>query len=598
MLVVDDDDVDREMIRRVVARSNLEFTLDEAESETIAFDRLRRSSYDCLLLDYHLQQVSGIEALPALREGAANPHLPVVMLTGAGDEQVAVQAMQHGVHDYLNKSKLSPLGLRHAIENAVQKADLQREIAEAHDKLEHLSLYDSLTGLPNRQLFFDRLEQMVLFATRSREPFTVLMMDLDLFKDVNDQLGHEAGDRLLEQVGERLAHVVRRSDTVARLGGDEFAAILTTAHSIEGAIIVAEKLSDVIAEPVPIGDQLVTVGLSTGIAVYPDHGGDGQSLLRHADEAMYRAKRGSLNHAVYSNDIGGEPTSRAVLFATDLSKAVDRDEFELQYQPKVELVTGKLTGVEALVRWRHPELGLLPPMEFIPSAERSSVILPLTLNVLEKALTQIICWRSDGIAVQMAVNLSARLLDLDELPKLIFDRLGRVGVEADNLTLEVTETGIMANPGGAAEILNRLSQAGVRISIDDFGTGYTSLKHLRELPISEIKIDRLFIQELTNGSRDATIVRSIVELGRGFGVRVVSEGIETEAVREELIAIGCDQGQGYLFSRPMDAADFVNWQRHPARMPSSLCGKPFPLSQSRVCASDMPANMAANVRPT
>ena len=390
MLVVDDDDVDRETIRRVVARSDLEFTLDEAESETIAFDRLRGSSYDCLLLDYHLEQVSGIEALPALREGAANPHLPVVMLTGAGDEQIAVQAMQHGVHDYLNKGKLNPLGLRHAIENAVQKAGLQREVAEAHDKLEHLSLYDSLTGLPNRQLFFDRLEQTVVSAARGNESFTVLMMDLDLFKDVNDQLGHEAGDRLLEQVGERLAHVVRQSDTVARLGGDEFAAILSTARSVEGAIIVADKLSEVIAEPVPIGDQLVTVGLSTGIAVYPDHGGDGKSLLRHADEAMYRAKRSSLNHAVYSGDIAGAPTSRAVLLATDLSRAVARDEFELRYQPKVELATGKLLGVEALVRWRHPDLGFLPPMEFIPSAERSSVILPLTLDVLDKALDQVV----------------------------------------------------------------------------------------------------------------------------------------------------------------------------------------------------------------
>jgi diguanylate cyclase (GGDEF)-like protein/PAS domain S-box-containing protein len=429
-----------------------------------------------------------------------------------------------------------------------------RDISErrAHtDELERLALHDGLTGLANRTLFGDLLARSLASARRTNEPRAVLVMDLDGFKTINDSLGHDRGDTLLKQVGERLVETLRESDTVARLGGDEFAILPAEATDLHSAVAVALKIQQACELPFATNGETMHVSPSIGIARFPEHGTTSAELLHRADLAMYSAKRAGDGHAVFM--VGQETnTVDHLSLLQDLGRCVSRDELVLHYQPKIALVTGRITGVEALVRWQHPSLGLLPPGRFMPEVERTHLIAPVTRWVLETALRQQRLWRDQGVDLTMAVNVSARSLRAaSTLPETVAELTQLWGTARGRLTLELTESALIGE--AAQAVLSSLDAMGQVLSIDDFGTGYSSLAYLQRLPVEEIKIDRSFVMNLASVSDDAIIVRSTIELGHKLGLRVIAEGVEDANAARMLAEYGCDEAQGYHYARPAAA---------------------------------------------
>ena len=434
------------------------------------------------------------------------------------------------------------------------------------EEIEHRALYDQLTGLPNRNLFRDRVEQELLPPRRVRTHASVMFLDVDHFKEINDTLGHEAGDALLQVVANRLRAEMRAGETLARLGGDEFA-VLCAGGSAD-ATSLAARLHDALRGTMTVRGFPLEVAMSVGIAAAPEHGEDADTLLRHADVAMYQAKEAHAGTAVYdpSQDVNDEAR---LSLAGELRRAIAAQELELHFQPKAELETGRIVGVEALVRWRHPERGSIPPGEFVPIAERTGLIKLLSRNVLESAVGQCGQWRASGLDLHVAVNLTIPdLLDL-ELPDFVGSLLAETGVRPDQLELEITETTILADPFRVRQVLSRLNEMGLRLAIDDFGTGYSSLAYLRRLPLHTIKVDRSFVADMCGNANDATIVRSTIDLGRNLGLEVVAEGVETEETWDALRTLGCTLAQGYLISRPLPAAELTTLLEDRAGMPSA-----------------------------
>ncbi len=432
--------------------------------------------------------------------------------------------------------------------------------------IEHQALHDALTDLPNRSLLADRLKQTVLRAQRNKEQFALLLMDLDHFKEINDTLGHHYGDLILQQVAKRMREALRESDTVARLGGDEFAVLLNTSDR-DHAVQVAEKLLKSLDRPFILEGQSLHVGGSIGIALFPEHGEDEVTLLRLADVAMYVAKRATRGYALY-DPAKDEHNPRTLALLGDLRNAIDLDELVLFYQPKVDLRTERVHAVEALVRWRHPEHGLMLPDEFIPLAEQTGLIKPLTLWVLKEALRQQVQWRQSGLDLEMSVNMSVRNLQDMQFPERVAKIVEAMGRAPEKLFMEITETAIMADPRRAHEVLADLSNMLVRLSIDDFGTGHSSLAYLRQLPVKELKIDKSFVTAMDKNDNDAVIVRSIVDLAHNVGMTVIAEGVETEDTYERLKELGADAVQGFYVSEPLSADDLTAWLekcRWPAR---------------------------------
>jgi diguanylate cyclase (GGDEF)-like protein/PAS domain S-box-containing protein len=427
----------------------------------------------------------------------------------------------------------------------------------AQAALEHQALHDSLTGLPNRTLFGDRLQQALARAARAPTPTALLMLDLDRFKDVNDTLGHEWGDRLLREVGARLLTQLREMDTLARLGGDEFAVFLPET-SASAAEIVARRLLATFDLPFAIADSHVAVGVSIGIANAPEHGADPETLLRCADVAMYVAKRNGSGCEFYSPEQDQHSRDRLGI-ASELRGALEGNELVLYYQPKLRCSTSEVAGVEALVRWEHPQRGLIPPDHFIPIAEQTALIGLIGRRVLDLGLAQCRAWSASGLNVPVAVNLSMREVLDPELPSYVEALLESHGVDGSMLRVEITETSLMADPVRARCTLERLRRLGVNLSVDDFGTGYSSLRYLQQLPVDELKIDRSFVREMMNQESDRTIVRSTIELAHGLGLNVVAEGVEDVAGWTYLARGGCDQAQGYYVSKPLPADAATEW---------------------------------------
>jgi len=445
-------------------------------------------------------------------------------------------------------------GLEHTSQLASANLGLQR----ARDEAQYQALHDPLTGLPNRTLLRDRLEQSMLLADRNATGLALLLLDLDRFKDVNDTLGHHAGDELLQQVGARLAGALRTSDTIARMGGDEFAVILLTAGDVGLATRLARTLVHALEAPFVVGGHTVAVGASIGIAVYPDQGTDARTLLRRADVAMYVAKRANSGYSVYSPD-QDEHGSDRLAFIAELRAAIDRDELVLHYQPKVSLKTGRCVRAEALVRWNHPQRGLIPPDQFVPVAEQTGLIKPLTRWVLDAALRQCRTWRDSGLELPVAVNLSMLNLHDPELTESVAELLATWGVPPVLLKVEVTESAIMSDPERAVETLRCLRAMGVAVAIDDFGTGHSSLNYLKHLPVEDIKLDRTFVREMRVDDSDFAIVRSTVQLAHSLDLQVIAEGVEDQETWDLLAALGCDAAQGYYMSRPLPAEDLECW---------------------------------------
>ena len=438
--------------------------------------------------------------------------------------------------------------------------DSIRDISERKAYIEalgHQALHDALTGLPNRSLFADRINRAIASAERAGEPRGVLVMDLNGFRQVNDTLGHDRGDTLLREIGKRLVAELRETDTVARLGGDEFAILLDGASDLPAVATAAWKIQQACEAPFVINDDVVRVSTSIGIALFPEHGKTTADLLHRADLAMYEAKRSGNSYAVFDAAQEKQMAHSLALLA-DLRECVARQELVVHYQPLIDLATRKTTGVEALVRWRHPNQGLLQPASFLPHVERTAMIAPLTRWVLNHALRQQQTWRGEGIDLTMAVNISARTLKpTGELPDTVAELTEAWGTAPDRLTLELTESALIE--AAAPDVLARLHKMGGKVSVDDFGTGYSSLAYLQNLPVDQLKIDQSFVINLATIPGDAVIVRSTIDLAHNLGMTVVAEGVEDENTLDILAQYGCDSAQGHLFSRALTAEELTAW---------------------------------------
>lgn len=435
-------------------------------------------------------------------------------------------------------------------------------VAKAHEsKLKHLALHDTLTGLPNRLLLKDRLDHALRAARRSNDPLTLAILDLDRFKEVNDTLGHQVGDALLIDVAKRLIESVREGDTVARLGGDEFAVILPQHDDTYSAHDVAKRIADAVRQPFAISScPALEVGVSIGLAMYPDDADSESKLMQCADVAMYDAKRSATTIERYDStkDIN---SIRTLVLSGGLRQAIDLGQLFLVFQPKLDLRSGEIQSFEVLTRWKHPDHGLISPDEFVPQAEQSGNIVPFTRWTLEQTLHYQRRWQEDDLDLSLALNLSPRSLHSKEILAFIEELIRASEIAPDQLTLELTETAVMLDPGGAMVTLKRLHDLGLRLSIDDFGTGYSSLSLLRQLPLNEIKIDKSFVENMIGHHQDQVIVASTINLAHNLGLEVVAEGVETEEQKLKLQEMGCDTIQGFLIAEPISENALADWTK-------------------------------------
>ncbi len=446
----------------------------------------------------------------------------------------------------------------------VHYASVFHDITESRrkdERIQHLAFHDALTGLPNRALLMDRLQHALARARREGRRLSVTFVDLDRFKAINDSLGHDVGDLLLQEVAQRICGRLRAMDTVARMGGDEFVVMMEDLAEIEDCAILAAQLIAAIARPMDLRGHRVEVGASMGIAFFPEDGDDPLTLMKNADMAMYAAKAAGRNTYRFFQAEMQDQAVRRLDTEMDLRTAIAQGGLELHYQPKVDLADGKVRGVEALVRWHHPVSGLLSPAEFVPLAEESSLILDLGNWVLDQACRQAAAWQANGLNLRIAINVSAKQLDAGDLAERVAEATSRHGVSPSRLELELTESAVMANPAHAAGLFARLRQLGITIAVDDFGTGYSSLAYLRRLPIDVLKIDRSFVADADTNGDDAQIVKTILALGQTLKLTVVAEGIETQQQAEVLGSVGCTLAQGFHFARPLPAHEVESWLR-------------------------------------
>ncbi len=574
ILVIDDD---AEI--RLTARETLEAegcTVEEAGDGPSGLDALARFQPDLVLLDVCMSDMDGFEVCARLRRASEGAHLPILMMTDLDDAESISRAYQEGATDFIAKP-FNPCILGHRVRYMLRAAQILRDLRRQEARTEFLAYYDNLTGLPNRTLYHDRLNQAVIEAQRHGDLAAVLLLDLDRFKLVNESWGHQQGDAFLKEVADRLQHCIRLSDSIARrglaapgpdqgdlsgnqqvsiarLGGDEFTLLLTRISGTPDAAKVAHRISTELAKPFQINGQEVFVTASIGIAIYPLDGDNADQLLKNADTAMYHAKaRAGNNFQFYSQSMNAAASERLSL-ENQLRKGLDRNEFFLHYQPVVALSSGRILGVEALVRWQHPEMGLVPPAQFIPIAEETGLIVPLGEWVLRTACAQARVWHNQGFAsLRVAVNLSARQFQRQNLSNIVTRTLLATGLNPRCLELELTESLMMADGAAAVATLKELQNLGVTLAMDDFGTGYSSLSYLRQLPLDRLKIDRAFVKDCTTNQNDATIASAIVAMAHSLKLHVLAEGIETEPQLDLLRTLGCEEGQGYLFSRPVPA---------------------------------------------
>ncbi|MEW5800477.1 MAG: EAL domain-containing protein [bacterium] len=459
-----------------------------------------------------------------------------------------------------------------AIHNQINRIQLQMAYVETRTQaaaLEYQAMHDALTGLPNRNMLKERMQEAILVGHREKIPFSLLIMDLNHFKEINDTLGHHSGDLLLQQVGRKLQEVVQGmpgadgapvapdQDMLVRLGGDEFAVLLPGA-GMERSVQVAARIVDAFSHPFNLEGLSLEISMGIGLTLYPDHGEEVNLLIQRADVAMYVAKHSGIGYSIYDSKTD-QYNHRRLAMVSGLRQAIEDNQLVLHYQPKVDLVLGRISGVEALVRWQHPQYGFMPPDQFIQLAEQTDLIKPLTLWVLNEALHQCSQLCQDGFEISMAVNLSARNLQDEGFPDQVRELLEKWGVKPELLELEITESTVMANPELAMVILKRLSDMGIQLAIDDFGTGHSSLAYIKLLPVHEIKIDKSFVMSMGVNTNDVMIVNTAIDLGHNLGLSVVAEGIESKEIYDRLTNLGCNVGQGYFMSRPLPASQLMSW---------------------------------------
>ncbi len=559
LLAVEDNPGDARLLREMLRDEGgynacLLHASNMAEAEVILGDH----AVDIILLDLGLPDVQGLDAVRRAR--AAAPRLPLIVLTGLDDEEVAGQALQEGAQDYIIKGQIDLRGLLRAIRYAVERKSMEDSARDMALKIAHTAKHDDLTGLPNRVLLSDRIDFAISLAMRHKTKLAVLFLDLDGFKHINDSLGHSTGDELLKSIGGRVLSSVRGADTVSRQGGDEFVVLLADVQRAEDAAISATRILESVAQVHNIDEQDLHVTASLGISIYPDDGHNAETLIKNADTAMYQAKDMGRHTYQFFKPAMNDRAVERLSIETDLRRALERNELELHYQPKVDLATGLISGAEALLRWNHPIRGWIPPAQFISVAEDCRLILPIGEWVLREACRQAQRWRADGLSFgSMAVNVSAVQFREHNFAQRVFSVLAQAGMDPKRLELELTESVLMTGAESTASTLQTLRRAGVKVALDDFGTGYSSLSYLERFPVDCLKIDQSFIRQISAVGAKNTLVTAIINMAHTLGLRVVAEGIETENELKFIKSCGCDEGQGYYFSRPQNPSMFAKF---------------------------------------
>jgi diguanylate cyclase (GGDEF)-like protein len=573
VLVVDDSKVSRKQFTKLLSPHR--FTIVEADSGKRAIEILdRHPDIRLALIDYHMAEMNGCELTEHIRKHHSRDKMIIIGVSAYGNNVLSARFMKSGASDFINKPFIPEELFCRIYQNLdfIDQIDsltkIGMSLAHAHEHAEKISetdllanpaYYDPVTELPNRRLFIDRLGVAMAYARRSGTKVALLMFDLDLFKRINDSLGHSLGDKVLVEISARLKSCIREGDTAARMGGDEFSVILPEATGIDDVVKFAERTVAAIRAPIRIDGQELFITGSAGIALFPDDGGEIDLLTRNAETAMYRAKESGRNcFQLYAPAMHARSTELLSLESA-LRKAVEHREFRLLYQGKVDLESGTLTGVEALIRWHHPALGIINPVDFIPMAESLGLISNIGAWALHEACRQAVEWRSQGLPpLCVSVNVSARQFRDQDVAELVAEALQKSGLAPQYLELELTESVLMQRVEEVASILGDLRAIGVKVSVDDFGTGYSSLSYLSRMPLDALKIDRAFVKDATLNDEADEIVATIINLAHSLKLKAVAEGVETLAQAMFLHQKGCDQLQGFLVARPMGPADLVS----------------------------------------
>lgn len=552
-LLIDDDEDEFVIMQELISEiPDSPYELSWCADCATALSELAGERHDIYLVDYRLGAENGLNLI---REAQAlGIRKPFILLTGQGDRSIDMEAMRRGAADYLVKQSTDAATLERSMRYALERS-------RAADELNRLANFDPLTGLANRNLLISRLSEDVYRAKTKGGNVALVLLDLDRFSEINGTLGYEIGDLLLQTVAERLSGCAELGNLVARLGGDDFALIINDAGSKDDAAAFADRILRLLREPFLLSGQSVRSSCSTGISSFPSDADNADMLFRNADFALMQAKAAGRNTYRSFDESARAALQDRIALAGDLLPGLEREEFRLVYQPIVNVATGEIVGLEALLRWQHPSRGNVPPGEFIPLAESTGTILQIGEWVLRQASRQVAAWRSEGLDIRVAVNLSPRQIQSLDVASLVSSTLDGAGIDSSGLALEVTEGLLVEDSEANVLTLERLRQMGIRVYIDDFGTGYSSLSYLKRLPVTALKIDGSFINGADWSPDDQMIIRAIIGLARNLGLGVVAEGVETIAQMELLLAEGCDIMQGYLFSRPVEADQLVQWCR-------------------------------------
>jgi diguanylate cyclase (GGDEF)-like protein len=560
VLIVEDSEEDAELLLHALRKGGYEPAFERVDTPAAMSTALAHKTWDIVIADHSMPHFDAPSALALLKKTGCDA--PFIIVSGSIGEDAAVAAMRLGAQDYVMKDNLTRLCA--AIERELRDAEVRRMRLHAEEVIEHQAHFDLLTDLPNRVMFQDRLTLALTHANRHRKMLAVIFVDLDRFKTIVDTLGHAIGDRLLRAVAERLSGCLEEGDTLARMGGDEFVVLLPQINRADKAVRLAHKVLEVLKPAFQFSGHELHITTSIGISLYPYDGEDADTLLKNADTALYRAKeQGRNNYQLYTPAMNARAFERLAL-ENSLRKALERKEFLLHYQPQTDMRTGAIVGVEALLRWQHPDLGLVYPSEFIPIAEETGLIVPLGEWVLRTACVQARAWQTLGLPpFTVAVNLSARQFLQQDLVDTVARILKETGVDPRSLEIEITESIAMQNADYTIVVLRDLKEMGILIAMDDFGTGYSSLSYLKKFPIDSLKIDQSFVRDITTDLNDAAIANAIIVLAHSLKLNVVAEGVETAAQEAFLKEHRCDRLQGYLFSTPIPAPLFeAFFRRH------------------------------------